>query len=340
MRWNAIWSIGLAVCLFTADTFAEQPATTARNRANTVFYTVSDGDNLGSIALRFGVGVGEVKAWNALQTEELEPGREIIVKSDEVVKAAEPAKPLPVIHVVKRGDTFESIAKKHKVSIDQIKRWNRKVNPRKLQIGQQIRLQIPGRDGTSASWGTANRGRLYNGVAMQSVPGMRVRNVARAYGTKRVVQLLEAAAYDVRARWPDAPDIEVGDISFRSGGRMRPHKSHTSGRDADLSYYHRGNVPTGFRDMTPETFDAAKNWHVLKTLIDTKEVEYIFVDYRLQKVLYDYAQSIGYTSDELASIIQYPASASTNTAIIRHARGHDDHWHIRFTCGQEDKQCR
>lgn len=339
MRWNARWSVVLIVTLMASSVAAEQPVATSRNRVNTVFYTVSDGDNLGSIALRFGVGVSEVKAWNSLETEELEPGREIIVKSDEEVKPKQPTRPLPVIHVVKRGDTFESIAKKNKVSVDQIRRWNRRVNPRKLQIGQQIRLQIPGRDGKSVSWGTANRGRLYNGVAMQSVPGMRVRNVARAYGTKRSVQFLEAAAYDVRARWPDAPDIEVGDMSFRSGGRMRPHKSHTSGRDVDISYYHRGNVETGFRGMDAETFDAAKNWHLFKTLIDTNEVEYIFVDYRLQKVLFDYATSLGYTADELANIIQYPASASTNHATIRHARGHVDHFHIRFKCGPDDKQC-
>ncbi len=304
-----------------------------------VYYTVNDGDNIGSIALKFGVGVHEVKTWNELEGYDLEPGKKIIVRSDQKVKR-ERKDPLPVIHRVRRGDTFESIARKYRVSIRQVKRWNRRVHPRRMQIGQRIRLYIPGRDGRSVSWGSANRGRLYNGQALESVPGMRVRNVSRAYGTERVIRLLEAAAYDVKARWPDAPDLEVGDISYKGGGSMRPHKSHQSGRDADLSFYHRGNVETGFRVVDEETFDSAKNWHIFKTLIDTGEVEYIFVNYNLQKKLFEYATHIGYTPEQLAPILQYPQGKNARTGIIRSARGHDDHWHIRFTCGPQEKHCR
>lgn len=307
--------------------------------ANTVYYTVKPGDNIGSIALKFGSGVGEITSWNKMESPEVKPGDKIVVKSSEKVEE-KPKKALPVVHIVKRGDTFESIARRHKVTIKQVQKWNRRVNPRRLQIGQQIRLHIPGRGGETVSWGKANKGRLYNGVAMESVPGMRVRNVARAYGTKDTLRLLEAAAYDVKARWPDAPDLEIGDISFKSGGRMRPHKSHQSGRDVDVSYFHRGNVPVGFRAMTIETFDAAKNWHMFKMLIDTGRVEYIFVDYQLQKKMHEYALSIGYTAEALEPILQYPAPASSSKGIIRHSRGHDDHWHIRFTCGKVDRNCR
>jgi murein endopeptidase len=168
-----------------------------------------------------------------------------------------------------------------------------------------------------------------------------VRHVSRAYGTERTIKMLEAAVADVAARWPDSSTLVVGDISYKRGGRMRPHKSHQSGRDADLSYYHKGNVPTAdFLEMTEETFDAVKNWHLFKTLIDTEQVEYIFVDYKLQRSLYHYAKSIGYSDGELEPIIQYPRGRGARTGIIRHARGHDDHWHIRFTCGPKDKRCR
>ncbi len=310
-----------------------------QNESDVLRYTVEPGDNLGKIALRFGVGINQMVQWNRLAEPKVEPGTELIVKSKEKVKE-EKKKPLPVIHRVKRGDTFEKISKKYKVSIQKIKRWNRRVNPRKMQIGQQIRLYIPGRDGKSVSWGKANGGRLYNGDAMESVPGMRVRNVARAYGTKRVVNLIEAAAFDLKVHFPDAADVEVGDISYRSGGKMRPHKSHQSGRDADISYFHKGNIETGFRDFDEETFDAVKNWHLFKTWIDSGQVEYIFVDYRLQKVLYEYAKSIGYTEAQLDPIFQYPAGRRVATGIIRHSKGHDDHFHIRFVCGELDKNCR
>ena len=48
-------------------------------------------------------------------------------------------------HVVAKGETLTSIAKMHKVSVDELKKFNRIENDRTLQIGQTI--QIP----TSAS---------------------------------------------------------------------------------------------------------------------------------------------------------------------------------------------
>lgn len=333
MTWIALF---LTLLCFAAPLQASDQSDAA---PNVVYYTPTGTDNIGSIALRFGVGIGEVRSWNKLEGYDIEPGSRLIVKSPEKVER-ENKDPLPVIHRVKSGDTFESIAKKYGVSIKQVRRWNRKIHPRRIQIGQRIRLHIPGRGGRSVAWGSANRGRLYNGVAMQTVTGMRVRNVARAYGTERVIKLLEAAAYDVKARWSDAPDLEIADISYRSGGRMRPHKSHQNGRDADLSYYHRGNVETGLRAVDPETFDAAKNWHIFKTLIDTGEVEFIFVEHGLQKLLFEYATHLGYSPEDLEPILQYPRAKNVSAGIIRHSRGHDDHWHIRFKCGPEDKGCR
>ncbi|HYJ03520.1 MAG TPA: LysM peptidoglycan-binding domain-containing protein [Chthoniobacterales bacterium] len=44
-------------------------------------------------------------------------------------------------HVVAKGETLTSIAKMHKVSVDELKKFNRIENDRTLQIGQTI--QIP-----------------------------------------------------------------------------------------------------------------------------------------------------------------------------------------------------
>ena len=48
-------------------------------------------------------------------------------------------------HVVARGETLTSIAKMHKVGIDELQKFNHIENDRKLQIGQT--LVIPGRAG-------------------------------------------------------------------------------------------------------------------------------------------------------------------------------------------------
>jgi LysM repeat protein len=62
--------------------------------------------------------------------------------------AAEPATPASTAgpggstHVVARGETLTSIAKMHKVGIDELQKFNHIENDRKLQIGQT--LVIPG----------------------------------------------------------------------------------------------------------------------------------------------------------------------------------------------------
>ena len=58
--------------------------------------------------------------------------------------AAEAPKPAPQSgnsHVVAKGETLTSIAKMHKVTVDELKKFNKIENERTLQIGQTI--QIP-----------------------------------------------------------------------------------------------------------------------------------------------------------------------------------------------------
>jgi LysM repeat protein len=339
MLYRRIISLVFAALVLMAFATQASAEDKSADKDNLIHYTVSPGDTLGSIALRHGVDFDDVREWNELKGLDISPGQELIVKSDQKPKKKR-NEPLPVVHVIKRGDTFEGIARKYGVSIAKVKRWNRRLNPRRLQLGQRVRLYIPGRDGKTVSWGRANGGRLYNGLALEDGPGLEVRTTSRAYGTKRTIQMLRAAAADVKARWKDAPRLVVGDLSYKRGGRMRPHRSHQSGRDADVSYYYRGNVQLpNLYPMTYETFDAVKNWHLFKTLIDTGKVEYIFVTRDLQRSLYEYARSIGYTKEALEPILQYPRANHERVGIIRHVGGHDTHFHIRFTCGAADRNC-
>ena len=78
-------------------------------------------------------------------------------------KAAALGSPLPAVpetsapstlaggatHVVARGETLTSIAKMHKVGIDELQKFNHIENDRKLQIGQT--LVIPGAQNTAPS---------------------------------------------------------------------------------------------------------------------------------------------------------------------------------------------
>ncbi len=305
-----------------------------------IYHELNGDETLGTVALEYEVNVTELKKWNELESLYEANGVEPLeVRIDK--ETSNSTSPRPVVHVVRRGDTFEDIARQYGVRISQVRRWNQNVDPRRLQIGQQLHLHVPGADGHPVSWGRANSGRLFNGISMECSPGLTVRNESRSYGTQRTIDMLQAAAADVQERWPDAPELVVGSLSLRQGGPMRPHRSHQSGRDADLTYYHRGNVELpDFRDMSAETFDAVKNWHFFKTLIDTGEVQFIFVDYELQAILYEYARSIGYTESDLEELLQYPRGRRGAGGIIRHARGHQNHFHIRFECGDLDQNCQ
>ncbi len=338
---DVVWrSVVAVICGAVVVAMATTVSASDENGIEIVEHELDEAETLGAVALEYGVNVVELKEWNEIGCiHEIEPDEELEVPLDE--ERQNPSTPEPLVHVVSQGDTLGEIAERYGVRSSQIRQWNRNVDPDRLQIGQQLLLHVPGAGERPVSWGQANNGRLFNGIAMESSPGLRVRNMARSYGTQRVIDLLQGAGADLKARWPDAPELVVGSLSLQNGGRIPPHRSHQSGRDVDLSYYHRGNVELpDFRDMTPERLDAVKNWHFFKTLIATEEVEFIFVDYALQEVLYEYARSIGYSEEDLEEIFQYPRSRTTPVGIIRHARGHQNHFHLRFTCGEGDQNCQ
>ena len=332
-------SIGVAMGAWMASV-AAQGQEEDEEGVEVLHHEVEEDETLGTVALEYEANILELMEWNELDSvHDVEPDDELEIPIDEELTNS--SQPQATVHVVSPGDTLEDIARRYGVRLSQVRQWNGGVDPRRLQIGQRIHLNVPSGDGPPVSWGSPSSGRLFNGLAMECSPGLRVRNQARSYGTHRTINLLKAAAADVQARWPDAPELVVGSLSSRNGGPMRPHRSHQNGRDADLSYYHRGNVELpDFRDMTPEMFDAVKNWHFFKTLIETGEVQFIFVDYQLQKVLYEYARSIGYSEEDLSDILQYPRGSRAAVGVIRHSRGHQNHFHIRFKCGDLDQNCR
>ena len=63
-----------------------------------------------------------------------------------VAATTESPKPTPQSgnsHVVAKGETLTSIAKMHKVTVDELKKFNKIENERTLQIGQTIQIPTP-----------------------------------------------------------------------------------------------------------------------------------------------------------------------------------------------------
>ncbi|MGQ9508685.1 MAG: LysM peptidoglycan-binding domain-containing protein [Thermodesulfobacteriota bacterium] len=92
-----------------------------------IIYTIKKGDTLWSIANEMGVNIGALSRDNKIGSEKkLIPGAQLKIRLDqdstEVFQNGNGGKEL--IYVVRKGDTLWEIAKKYRLSVSEIKRWN------------------------------------------------------------------------------------------------------------------------------------------------------------------------------------------------------------------------
>lgn len=179
----------------------------------------------------------------------------------------------------------------------------------------------------TASHGQPYHGRLENGVPFPNqFPGYHLREEGRQFTTPEVVGALLDAIEAVRAQFPDTCDIYLGDFSATTGGAATHHRSHQNGRDVDIGMYAKGNRPLdSFAPMGEENLDAAKTWCLVENIIRSQRVQYIFLDRRVQKVLYDYASTRGYDQAYLDRVF-----GNVRGSLIQHVPNHVDHMHVRF----------
>src|SRR5690606_24682400 len=96
------------------------------------------------------------------------------------------------------------------------------------------------------------------------------------------------------------------------------------GRDVDLAFYYPTVEPIRVR-AREKVIDVAKNWALVKALVTRTDVQLILVDQRIINVLYAFALKQGEDKAWLDSIFR-----SGKDAIVKHARRHRDHFHVRF----------
>lgn len=127
------------------------------------FYKVKKGDSLYKIAKKFHVSVDELKEINHIDDGKLKPGMKLIIAKDkakvkehkregntkEQIKTVQKTESVSTdykdseFHIVKKGDTLASIARKYGISISEIKEIN-DLKTKKLKIGQKILLKRTG----------------------------------------------------------------------------------------------------------------------------------------------------------------------------------------------------
>ncbi len=179
----------------------------------------------------------------------------------------------------------------------------------------------------TASIGQPYHGRLVNGVPFpEEFQGYNIRDEERAYATPELIGALLDAVDAVRRQDPSTCDLFMGDISRDGGGGISSHRSHQNGRDVDLGMFVKGNRPLStFMPMNGENLDVPKTWALIENLLRSQRVQYIFLDRRIQNLLYDYALCRGVDPTYLDHLF-----GGGRGSIIQHQRNHHDHMHVRF----------
>jgi N-acetylmuramoyl-L-alanine amidase len=95
-------------------------------------HIVKRGETLKDIAKKYGVSVEELKAWNNLTTNKPKPGTKLILQPP-----TEKAEKSNIYHVVKKGETLETIAKRYGTTPTAIKELNN-LKQNKVYAGQKL----------------------------------------------------------------------------------------------------------------------------------------------------------------------------------------------------------
>lgn len=314
------------------------PQETASSRGSSAagrVHVVQSGDTVSAIAARYAVSVADLQGWNrGLNIDRISVGQRIHIRS------ARPVRELT--YTIKAGDILGRVAERHNVTVSELVSWNNGLNPDRIRVGQTVRIFQEGPEHSSESVGSAADGRLVNGEQLRSGTGYRVRSSRRAWGTNHTIELLQGGYAHMVRRFPNIPRIAVHDLSAQNGGPLTPHRSHQSGRDADIGYYHNtcSRTDCEYRAVSASELNPEYQWELFRYWIEEGSVEYLFVDYTLQERLYNHAKSIGTSQRTLDRAFQYPRGRHSSRGIIRHEPGHRTHFHVRFSCARGDTRCR
>ncbi len=201
------------------------------------------------------------------------------------------------------------------------------------------------------SVGTPTEGHLIGGMHLDETAYLRIVPADTAgdvrWGLQPLVEMIDRAARSVRRQYPGTM-LSVGHLSREGGGEVDQHRSHESGRDADVGFFvkaanGRQLMPARFvpfrGDGTAPTwpgayFDDAKNWALVAALISDPEarVTHLFVAAPLRARLLAYAERMEVPAElrmRAAELMQQPHGTLP----------HDDHFHVRIACPAHMASC-
>lgn len=122
-----IYKTVLAAIAFSLFALSITPDVTAQAAGQS--HTVQQGETLFSISRLYDVTVGDLRRWNRLQSDELDPGQELLV--------GPPRNDDSVVHTVEAGQTLFAVSRLYDVTIAEIQSWN-DLEGTQLSEGQEL----------------------------------------------------------------------------------------------------------------------------------------------------------------------------------------------------------
>lgn len=315
-------------------------------------HTIVPRERLTQIAARYGVTAEQIRMWNRGRLSRgLRKGHELRILANRIPPAQE-----LVTYEAQEGESWGDIGEKFRVEPRVLKAWN--WSARKLEPGDVLEVWIdpgapwtvgrklgpwiepPSISANSISRGRPGKGRLENGIQLPDSPLYTRRAPEVLYGSTHTLRALTRGIANFRHDTGYEGELVIGAISRRRGGRFKPHRSHQSGRDVDIRLPLLPGVPDPIGGPNPDEIDWYAAWGLMQALIDTEQVQYIFLEADLQRRLYEAARVMGYTHDELKVLIQWPYDYGGTVPIVRHSPGHDHHFHVRFGCAVDEPRCK
>lgn len=307
-------------------------------------HVVRKGDTLWDLAQERGCTVAQVRKANKLEPGGLRVGMRLRLPKCKSTP--------PRTHVVSRGDTLSAIAKRYGVGLDALRQHNR-LESDVIRVGQGLLVPSGGaaapkiRMVKGQSVGSPQRGKLVEPERLPQSKKYYRRRLARTYAAAHVVDQVTAAVDAVAAAHPKAGRLAIGDLSDEDGGTLSGHNSHQSGRDVDLGLYFIGRpegYPKEFVGASKGKLDVAAMWTLIDTLYQQSKKAggptKIFLDYRVQKRIYQHARKKGVSTKTLKKIFSYPDGHWAKGRLVQHIRNHHDHVHVRYGCPPKDKRCK
>lgn len=318
-------------------------------------------ETLPDVARRYGVSVDDVAQWNFLNPDEPELAAEtkLVIKSPK-------RRPLPqtrVKYTVDTGeDSWTKLASRFDVPVTRLQAYNPDT---KLAPGTDVVIWIDPKpykprlprkplpqftvDRRAVSIGKPNAGKLVGGIQLPTSPLYIRRTPRLMWGSSQTISNLQQAVAAFRQDVDYDGELILSDISARDGGLLRPHKSHQAGRDIDIwlptikGVYKKKYLNSGGekpRRPMFEEVDWYAVWGLVRALIKTGAVQYVFLDWRYQEFVYRAAVEMGATEEELDEWIQWPRPRVSSKGIFRHSLDHLSHIHVRFLCAPWEPDCK